>query len=165
MGCHSARDVQTPGRKSPRQSSSCHKGKGWAHPIFNIHDWEVCHRESQITVSSRCPDTFDQIVYVLVFIWHTPHPTVILTNFGSMECNAMQCNVSTVYSSQETLPNFTFWLWWTIKISKKGLVRPDSQNAWLWSWLGCPLSWLLFHGFPYSIQTSAVVVPQLQEEI
>jgi hypothetical protein len=28
MGCHSARVVQTPGRKSPQQSSSCHKAKG-----------------------------------------------------------------------------------------------------------------------------------------
>jgi hypothetical protein len=27
-GCHSAGDVQTPGGKSPRHSSSCHKGKG-----------------------------------------------------------------------------------------------------------------------------------------
>jgi hypothetical protein len=33
-GCHSARDVQTPSRKSPWQSSSCHKGKGWAHPVL-----------------------------------------------------------------------------------------------------------------------------------
>jgi hypothetical protein len=33
MGCHSAGGVQTPGRKSPQQSSSCHKGKGWAHPV------------------------------------------------------------------------------------------------------------------------------------
>jgi hypothetical protein len=31
---------------------------------INVHDWEVCHRESGITVSSRCPDTFDQIVYM-----------------------------------------------------------------------------------------------------
>jgi hypothetical protein len=29
----------------------------------NVHNWEVCHRESWITVSNRCPDTFDQIVY------------------------------------------------------------------------------------------------------
>jgi hypothetical protein len=34
MGCHSARDVQTPGRESPLQSSSCHKAKGWAHPVL-----------------------------------------------------------------------------------------------------------------------------------
>jgi hypothetical protein len=34
MGCHSTEDVQTPGRKSPQQSSSCHKGKGWAHPVL-----------------------------------------------------------------------------------------------------------------------------------
>jgi hypothetical protein len=34
MGGHSAGDVQTPGTKSPRQSSSCHKGKGWAHPVL-----------------------------------------------------------------------------------------------------------------------------------
>jgi hypothetical protein len=34
MGCHSAGDVQTPGRKSPWQSSSCHKGKGWAHLVL-----------------------------------------------------------------------------------------------------------------------------------
>jgi hypothetical protein len=32
-------------------------------PGINVHDWDVCHRESQITVLSRCPDTFDQIVY------------------------------------------------------------------------------------------------------
>jgi hypothetical protein len=34
MGCYSAGDVQTLGRKSPRQSLSCHKGKGWAHPVL-----------------------------------------------------------------------------------------------------------------------------------
>jgi hypothetical protein len=32
-------------------------------PGISVHDWEVCHREIHITVSSRCPDTFDQIVY------------------------------------------------------------------------------------------------------
>jgi hypothetical protein len=32
-------------------------------PSINVHDWEVCHRESWITVSSMCLDTFDQIVY------------------------------------------------------------------------------------------------------
>jgi hypothetical protein len=32
-------------------------------PGVNVHDWEVCHRESRITVSSMCPGTFDQIVY------------------------------------------------------------------------------------------------------
>jgi hypothetical protein len=31
---------------------------------INVHDLQVCHRESKITVSSRCPDTFDQIVYI-----------------------------------------------------------------------------------------------------
>jgi hypothetical protein len=31
---------------------------------INVHDWEVCHRESRITVSSGCPDIFDQIVYL-----------------------------------------------------------------------------------------------------
>jgi hypothetical protein len=30
----------------------------------NVHDWEVYHRIGQITVTSRCPDTFDQIVYI-----------------------------------------------------------------------------------------------------
>jgi hypothetical protein len=36
-------------------------------PSIKVHDWEVCHRESRITVSSGCPDrpnTFDQIVYI-----------------------------------------------------------------------------------------------------
>jgi hypothetical protein len=33
-------------------------------PGINVHDWEVCDRESQITVSSDCLDTSDQIVYV-----------------------------------------------------------------------------------------------------
>jgi hypothetical protein len=32
-------------------------------PGININDWELCHRESRITVSSRCPDNFDQTVY------------------------------------------------------------------------------------------------------
>jgi hypothetical protein len=31
---------------------------------INVHNWEVCHGEIRITVLSRCPDTFDQIVYV-----------------------------------------------------------------------------------------------------
>jgi hypothetical protein len=39
------------------------KAKGGP-PGINVHDWEVCHRESQITVLSGCPDTFDQIVYI-----------------------------------------------------------------------------------------------------
>jgi hypothetical protein len=34
-------------------------------PGINVHDWEVCHSKSQITVSSGYPDTFYQIVYVL----------------------------------------------------------------------------------------------------
>jgi hypothetical protein len=34
MDCHSIRDIQTPGRKSPQKSSSCHKGKGWAYPVL-----------------------------------------------------------------------------------------------------------------------------------
>jgi hypothetical protein len=32
---------------------------------FSVHDWEVCHRRGRITVLSRCPDTFNQIVYLL----------------------------------------------------------------------------------------------------
>jgi hypothetical protein len=32
-------------------------------PGINVHNWEVCHRESQITVSSGCPDSFDKTVY------------------------------------------------------------------------------------------------------
>jgi hypothetical protein len=36
-------------------------------PGIIVDDWEVCHRESQITVSSGCPDTFDQIVYLFSF--------------------------------------------------------------------------------------------------
>jgi hypothetical protein len=36
---------------------------------INVHDWEVCHRESRIRVSSGCPDTFDQIVYVVNEKW------------------------------------------------------------------------------------------------
>jgi hypothetical protein len=34
MDCHSIGDVQIPGRKSPQKSLSCHKGKGWAHPVL-----------------------------------------------------------------------------------------------------------------------------------
>jgi hypothetical protein len=33
---------------------------------INIHDWEVCHRESWVTVLSGRPDTFDQTVYVTI---------------------------------------------------------------------------------------------------
>jgi hypothetical protein len=33
-------------------------------PGINAHDWEMCHGESRITVSSGCPDTFDQIGYI-----------------------------------------------------------------------------------------------------
>jgi hypothetical protein len=40
-------------------------------PSINVHDWEVCHREHQITVLSGCLDTFDQIVYLLTL----PHNT------------------------------------------------------------------------------------------
>jgi hypothetical protein len=49
-------------------------------PVINFHDWEVCHGESRITVSSRCPDTFDKIVYVytLVTLKH------FLTNFSEL---------------------------------------------------------------------------------
>jgi hypothetical protein len=34
MGCHSAGDIQTLGKKSPQQSLSCHKAKEWAHPVL-----------------------------------------------------------------------------------------------------------------------------------
>jgi hypothetical protein len=34
MGCHSAGDVQRLGINSLRQSSSCYKGKWWAHPVL-----------------------------------------------------------------------------------------------------------------------------------
>jgi hypothetical protein len=44
-------------------------------PGINVHDWEVCHRESGITVLSRCPDTLDQIVYVC-FSNVPPPPTL-----------------------------------------------------------------------------------------
>jgi hypothetical protein len=33
-------------------------------PHINVHDWEVCLREIRITISSGCPDTSDQIVYI-----------------------------------------------------------------------------------------------------
>jgi hypothetical protein len=36
-------------------------------PSISVHGWEVCHRESQITVSSRCLVTFDQIVSVCIY--------------------------------------------------------------------------------------------------
>jgi hypothetical protein len=35
-------------------------------PGINIHNWEMCHRESLITVSSRYLDTFDRIVYFIM---------------------------------------------------------------------------------------------------
>jgi hypothetical protein len=41
-------------------------------PGINVDDWEVCHRESQSTVLSRCPDTFNQIVYL-----HSEHSSAI----------------------------------------------------------------------------------------
>jgi hypothetical protein len=39
-------------------------------PGINVHDWGVCHRRGQITVSSRCLDTFDQIVYTQSEAFH-----------------------------------------------------------------------------------------------
>jgi hypothetical protein len=45
----------------PGKSSSCQRQKVGPSGI-NVHDWEVYHRRSRITVSSRCPDIFDQIV-------------------------------------------------------------------------------------------------------
>jgi hypothetical protein len=41
------------------------KAKGGPTRI-NVHDWEMCHREIRITFSSGCPDTFDQIVYMVI---------------------------------------------------------------------------------------------------
>jgi hypothetical protein len=38
----------------------------------NVHEWEICHRECQITVSSRSPDTFDQIsmcIHIYIYIY------------------------------------------------------------------------------------------------
>jgi hypothetical protein len=34
-------------------------------PGINGRDWEVYHRRVRITVSSRCPDIFDQPVSIL----------------------------------------------------------------------------------------------------
>jgi hypothetical protein len=42
-------------------------------PSIKVHDWEVCQKESGITVSSRCPDTFDQIVYVIMTDMNLAH--------------------------------------------------------------------------------------------
>jgi hypothetical protein len=45
-------------------------------PDINIHNWEVCHREIRITVSSGFPDTFDQIVYDRSCRSRSFHPTL-----------------------------------------------------------------------------------------
>jgi hypothetical protein len=37
-------------------------------PSIKFHDWEMCHRESQNTVSNRGLDTFDQIMYFIQYI-------------------------------------------------------------------------------------------------
>jgi hypothetical protein len=52
---------------------------------IHVHDWEVCHRESQITVSSGCPDTFDQIVDI------NDHP-VYLSRSCLYEANALEAD-------------------------------------------------------------------------
>jgi hypothetical protein len=36
-----------------------------------------------------CLKTSVVLCICFVFIWHTSHPTIILTNFGSRECNAL----------------------------------------------------------------------------
>jgi hypothetical protein len=43
---------------------------------------------------------FSCSVYVFVIVWLIPHPTVILTSFGSMECNVMLCYVGSVAEAQ-----------------------------------------------------------------
>jgi hypothetical protein len=52
-------------------------------PSINVQGWEVCHKESQITVSSRCLDTFDQIhicstvlIATAQIIGHFPLPVI-----------------------------------------------------------------------------------------
>jgi hypothetical protein len=86
-------------------------------PSINVHDWKICHGESWIIVSSRCPDTFDQIVYVrgevqIIFHpHHVLHADIHISNlqmilyksdrsdvllyqleseFNTQQCNAMQ---------------------------------------------------------------------------
>jgi hypothetical protein len=51
-------------------------------PGINVQDWEVSHRESQITVSSRCPDTFGQIVciYILYLMVNTEIDIKLIKN-------------------------------------------------------------------------------------
>jgi hypothetical protein len=80
MGCHSTGDVQTPGIKSPRHSSSCHKGKGGPSGI-NVHDREIYHRESRITTSIGVSDTFDQIVYIPQLPYPCPYRPAIISQF------------------------------------------------------------------------------------
>jgi hypothetical protein len=46
-------------------------------PGINVHDWEVCHRESGIKVSSGCPDTFDQIVYHFKGFFHSESTVIV----------------------------------------------------------------------------------------
>jgi hypothetical protein len=55
--------------------------------IINVHDWEVCHREIRITVSSRCPDTFDQIVYIQIYLPTQFSLTVHTCNFHRIICS------------------------------------------------------------------------------
>jgi hypothetical protein len=48
-------------------------------PGINICDWEVCHKESRITVSSGCPDTFDQIVYIKTLYVYNLYLVFVIT--------------------------------------------------------------------------------------
>jgi hypothetical protein len=48
-------------------------------PGINVHGWEVCHRESRVTVSSRHPDIFDQIAYTRAI--------TRLTHFANNTCS------------------------------------------------------------------------------
>jgi hypothetical protein len=55
-------------------------------PGINVDDWEVCHREIRITVLSKCPDTFDQVVYMWFRNSMQAHIPVSRTYFSYICC-------------------------------------------------------------------------------
>jgi hypothetical protein len=63
-------------------------------PDVNVHDWEVCHREIRITLSSGCPDTFDQIVYTFRRFLYTDSLCIHIFFFNGLFCSTVSSSGS-----------------------------------------------------------------------
>jgi hypothetical protein len=86
----------------------------------------MCHRESSITVLSRCPDTFDQIVYTYSMgLWkQTPYmgklvQCILLHIKSKIQTKDMEFLSSTEEKKERRDYKFNFWRSWYQKFLNK----------------------------------------------